>query len=486
MAELRSNSISTNEKQSVLKSGTSETVCQPSSLELGDAYKLAVGSRGRQLSGKLLDQKSFKDSTRMSEDLKLLLSQLSAARGIEAPLYDLSPRISGSIDDFKTSDTSSSVGIQILQRRISLDRNESGISLDGSTVSEIEGESAVDRFKRQVEHDRKLMSALYKELEEERSASAVAANQAMAMITRLQEEKAALHMEALQCVRMMEEQAEYEGEALQKANDLLAEKEREIQELESELEAYRKKLNDLPLSETVIESNSGLNRGETMPKPTDIGTGTNASSCNSNDSMPVPCLETDKAAKITRDEDINTKGSQLEFEEETLFIVQCLRKLEKKLLLFSNNEALLDIANGDDLSLGEKFRLDNGEHPNGSNASQRNGETEVEDSSEHAVRHEGSISASEISAGQYEDSQKLCKESGELKHGQHICENAELEALRNEFLVLSGRLDALEAEHSFLEHSINSLSRGDEGIKFIQEVAHQVRELHSIGIKRRN
>lgn len=73
-----------------------------------------------------------------------------------------------------------------------MERNESSLSLDGSIVSEIEGESVVDWLKRQVEHDRKLLSALYKELEEERNASAVATNQAMAMITRLQKETATL------------------------------------------------------------------------------------------------------------------------------------------------------------------------------------------------------------------------------------------------------------------------------------------------------
>ncbi|KAL2462969.1 putative myosin-binding protein 5 [Forsythia ovata] len=61
--------------------------------------------------------------------------------------------------------------------------------------------------------------ALYMELDEERSASAVAANNAMAMITRLQAEKAAVQMEALQYQRMMEEQAEYDQEALQRESD---------------------------------------------------------------------------------------------------------------------------------------------------------------------------------------------------------------------------------------------------------------------------
>ncbi|KAI7756850.1 hypothetical protein M8C21_025035, partial [Ambrosia artemisiifolia] len=140
--------------------------------------------------------------------------------------------VSPSNNDKSPADDFLETSLQFLQSRISLERNESNISLDGSVVSEIEGEGVVDRLRRQVEHDKKLMGILYKELEEERNASAVATNQAMAMITRLQEEKAALYTEALQSLRMMEEQAEYDNEALQKANDIIEEKDKQIQELE--------------------------------------------------------------------------------------------------------------------------------------------------------------------------------------------------------------------------------------------------------------
>ncbi|KAK9055906.1 hypothetical protein SSX86_026993 [Deinandra increscens subsp. villosa] len=187
-------------------------------LDLGDAYKLAISTKGRQLSGKLLDQRSFNNSSaRIGEDYKILLSNRSNDSLI-------SPKLSFNSDEL--------TGLQFLQSRISLERNESNISLDGSGVSEIEGEGMVDRLRRQAEHDKKLMGILYKELEEERNASAVATNQAMAMITRLQEEKAALYTEALQSLRMMEEQAEYDNEALQKANDIIEEKDKQIQDLE--------------------------------------------------------------------------------------------------------------------------------------------------------------------------------------------------------------------------------------------------------------
>ncbi|OMO49910.1 hypothetical protein CCACVL1_30759 [Corchorus capsularis] len=109
-----------------------------------------------------------------------------------------------------------------IARKSGLDKTE----FASESAHEAEGD-ILHHLKRQVRMDRKSLMALYMELDEERSASAVAANNAMAMITRLQAEKAAVQMEALQYQRMMEEQAEYDQEALQ--------------EMSSEIEAYRQK-----------------------------------------------------------------------------------------------------------------------------------------------------------------------------------------------------------------------------------------------------
>lgn len=112
---------------------------------------------------------------------------------------------------------------------------------DINALNEADDDSILTRLKRQVRLDHKSLIALYMELDEERNASTIAANNAMAMITRLQEEKAAVQMEALQYQRMMEEQAEYDQEALQVMKDLVMKREEEIKLLESELEVYREK-----------------------------------------------------------------------------------------------------------------------------------------------------------------------------------------------------------------------------------------------------
>nr|GLL18556.1 probable myosin-binding protein 5 isoform X2 [Ipomoea trifida] len=102
-----------------------------------------------------------------------------------------------------------------------------------------------DTNARQERSDDKSLMELKMELDEERNASAIAVNNAMAMITRLQEEKAALQMEAFQYQRMMEEEVEFEQEEVELMKDMLIKKDEEMKIMASELEAYRQKYGPL-------------------------------------------------------------------------------------------------------------------------------------------------------------------------------------------------------------------------------------------------
>lgn len=91
-------------------------------------------------------------------------------------------------------------------------------------------------------------AALYIELEKERSAAATAADEAMAMILRLQEEKASIEMEARQFQRIIEEKSAYDAEEMNILKEILVRREREKHFLEKEVEAYRQMIfseNDL-------------------------------------------------------------------------------------------------------------------------------------------------------------------------------------------------------------------------------------------------
>lgn len=80
---------------------------------------------------------------------------------------------------------------------------------------------------------------LQAELDQERNASSSAANEAMAMIARLQEEKAAVLMEARQFKRMAEERELHNQEAISLLKDMLLNKEDEALALENELATCR-------------------------------------------------------------------------------------------------------------------------------------------------------------------------------------------------------------------------------------------------------
>ncbi|KDP39370.1 hypothetical protein JCGZ_01127 [Jatropha curcas] len=90
-----------------------------------------------------------------------------------------------------------------------------------------------------LEEEHAARAVLYIELEKERSAAASAADEAMAMILRLQKEKAVIEMEARQCQRILEEKYEYDAEEMNILKEILVRREREKYFLEKEVEAYR-------------------------------------------------------------------------------------------------------------------------------------------------------------------------------------------------------------------------------------------------------
>ncbi|GLU21450.1 hypothetical protein SLE2022_375880 [Rubroshorea leprosula] len=172
-------------------------------------------------------------------------------------------------------------------RKSLLDRIDSvSEGAEGNVSNETDGDSILHHLKRQVRLDGKSLMALYMELDEERSASAIAANNAMAMITRLQAEKAAVQMEALQYQRMMEEQAEYDQEALQEMNALLNKREGEIKELAVELEAYRLKYGCLGEDDLELPGEEETDEGYQVFKPPSYSSSNGRSECSS----PVHCL----------------------------------------------------------------------------------------------------------------------------------------------------------------------------------------------------
>ncbi|XP_076936168.1 uncharacterized protein LOC143603170 [Bidens hawaiensis] len=95
-----------------------------------------------------------------------------------------------------------------------------------------------------------LLQKLYNELEVERESTATAASEALAMILRLQGEKAAVKMESEHYKRLAEEKVNHAEESMEIFEELIQQKEMEIANLDYQVQAYRYKLSNLGLEDT--------------------------------------------------------------------------------------------------------------------------------------------------------------------------------------------------------------------------------------------
>ncbi|KAI0492746.1 hypothetical protein KFK09_027022 [Dendrobium nobile] len=102
---------------------------------------------------------------------------------------------------------------------------------------------ALRSLEQELEEERGAHAALYLELEKERNAAASAADEAMAMILRLQKEKAEIGMEARQYKRMVEEKSAYDEEEMEILKEIIVRREREKHVLENEVEMYKQMMN---------------------------------------------------------------------------------------------------------------------------------------------------------------------------------------------------------------------------------------------------
>ncbi|XP_010926157.1 myosin-binding protein 3 [Elaeis guineensis] len=398
-------------------------------------------------------------------------------------------------------------------KRFMFERREFGTeSVDGSVASEIEGSEplTIDRLKSALKAEREALSALYAELEEERSASAIAANQTMAMITRLQGERAAMQMEALQYQRMMEEQSEYDQEALQLLNEMMMKREKEKQDLEKELEVYRKKV----LLYQAKERRSLARNNKTSVRS---GTSSASSSAEESDDLLFDFHEGEECAYSLNESNQNTPtdavfssgtdhdtGKHLitldetlaYFEEERFSILEQLKALEEK--LFS-----LDDEASDNVKAVEHFSEENGHAPNGNHESLGddvhdvlNGFSDDLDAKANhhceqrstdcrrkwllplfdaaSVENEGDpCTRQEATDASTDSMSKLSKEQMKLAIAEEVDDVYE-------------RLQALEADREFLKHCLSSLKKGDKGMDLLEEILQHLRDLRSMELRVRN
>ncbi|KAK7399914.1 hypothetical protein VNO78_11110 [Psophocarpus tetragonolobus] len=411
----------------------------------------------------------------------------------------------------KVPDTPTSVENlhQLHKKLLLLERKESGTeeSLDGSVISDMEGgEVTIEKLKAALKSERKALSTLYSELEEERSASAIAANQTMAMINRLQEEKAAMQMEALQYQRMMEEQSEYDQEALQLLNELMMKREKEKQELEKELEVYRKKVHEYEVREKMMMSR----RDGSMRSRTSSPSYSNA---EDSDGLSIDLHHEAKEENgfySHQDQECSNQNTPVDavlyleeslanFEEERLQILEQLKVLEEKLVILNYEEehCLDDAKSVEHLceENGNGYHHDHDDH-NGQVNGFANGHAKEINGKHHQGRKIMGAKAKRLlplfdaMSSEAEDVE-LSGDELDFPHLEsHSVEKVKLDkkklALEEEVDNVYERLQVLEADREFLKHCISSLRKGDKGLDLLQEILQHLRDLRNVELRVRN
>ncbi|WOL07932.1 myosin-binding protein 7 [Canna indica] len=123
--------------------------------------------------------------------------------------------------------------------RRSMKRRLDPEAIDPGGGARVEVEDEVAALREAVASHQETVQELCAELDEERSASATAASEAMSMILRLQREKAEAQMEARQFKRFAEEKMEHDQQELLALEDLLLKRDEAVQSLTFQVQAYQ-------------------------------------------------------------------------------------------------------------------------------------------------------------------------------------------------------------------------------------------------------
>ncbi|EFH65052.1 hypothetical protein ARALYDRAFT_894893 [Arabidopsis lyrata subsp. lyrata] len=345
---------------------------------------------------------------------------------------------------------------------------ERRVSVDGIECPE--GVLTVDKLKLELQEERKALNALYEELEVERSASAVAASETMAMINRLHEEKAAMQMEALQYQRMMEEQAEFDQEALQLLNELMVNREKENAELEKELEVYRKRMEEYEAKEKME-----MLRRRMRDSSVDSYRNNGDSDENNNGELHHKNVEGVTDWKYIENEMENTPVDVVlcldecldDYDGERLSILGRLKFLEEKLTDLNNEE--------NDEEEAKTFENNGSINGNGHiHGKETNGKHRV-------IKSKRLLPLFDAVDGEMENG---LDNGNHHENGFDESENGAIVTIEEEVDELYERLEALEADREFLRHCVGSLKKGDKGVHLLHEILQHLRDLRHIDLIR--
>ncbi|XP_012698104.1 myosin-binding protein 2 isoform X2 [Setaria italica] len=349
---------------------------------------------------------------------------------------------------------------------------------------------SVDQLKSALASARKSLNSLYAELENERNAAAIAADETMAMINRLQEQKAAMQMEAIQYQRLMEEQSEYDQEALQRLNELVVKREKEKQDLERELELYRHKVHLYEakvrkMSRHKADDQNGSSSASSSAEDSDDlsqsfyeGDESAHGLNGSNGSIPTDVVLQETARHL-----VTLDGSLADFEEERLSILEQLKVLEDKLFDLDDEES-------NNMKTDKHFSEEH--HLSGAS----NGFSDDESCFKLHDKRKSVTCRGKKLLPLFDDATVgarnivLTKQGDEADHSTEVTLDLAREqdklAIAHEIDQVHERLHALEADREYIKQCVRSLKKGGKGFDLLQEILQHLRDLRRIEQRARN
>lgn len=361
-----------------------------------------------------------------------------------------------------------------------------GSVMDGKMKANHDIFYTINQLKSDFEAEQNARNELYAELEAERNAAAIAANQTMAMITRLQEEKAAMQMEALHYQRVMEEQAEYDQEALQLLNELVARREKEKQDLENELDVYRERISDYEAKdkEMMLIEKCGGNKNF-------------SSSCSIDNDSDVLSIDLNCHYNKVEESDFSLmdcskqwggiEDSLEELEEERMSIIKQLKALEEKLQKAQKQEEKRMADNI--LVEQEKNELETNSEVCSQEVNLVSSSFSTSVTSESHSKTMASVARKLLDLVESDDEEmENMGTTNEVRGTTTDLAIAQVEfegkraSVHKEMDHVYGRLQALEADAEFLRHCIGSINKGNEGLNMLREILQHLRELRDAEI----
>ncbi|KAL8456487.1 hypothetical protein ACS0TY_034630 [Phlomoides rotata] len=326
-------------------------------------------------------------------------------------------------------------------------------------------------------------AVLYIELEKERSAAATAADEAMAMILRLQEEKASIEIEARQYQRILEEKSVYDAEEMSILKEILVRREMEKHFLEKEVEAYRQTVSVASIDGS---DKSGVAFGPLLdPNDEQFSFDKNRDLNENSVEKPVCNLSEDVGLQV---KDIAISNWNNQFTSKAPLYPEHVQETSQ---VYKINEKIIETCNGNEMSDQSLKKQEKDAFLESSNSCDPTLDTEPHVSDLHIIGEDSSSIHRDQNSVLTEDDVKRISRGlppvGRTRRGLSLVRRSSASAMDNEMLKINSEIGRLRERLMLVQEGREKLGLCSENrerenvqLTLLEEIAQQVQEIRRL------